>query len=322
MRLPSAGVEGVAPPPDMSPMTRTAVIINRQSGTVRSMGEEQVRAVTATALPQAEIALVDGSEVDDAIRRAIAAGGLSRLVIGGGDGTLASAAGLVAGSGIALGILPLGTMNMVAKTIGMAPGLADALKQLEDAETREVDAARAGGRLFLHHVSFGLQPRLVRLREKLGYRSRLTKMLAGLRALAAVLVDPRALRLVVNTGSAPQELRTSALIVSNNVYEDAMIPRQRRLDEGILGVYVLAPMSLGVFLHLAFDLLRGRWRDNLNVSESRASAVQILARRRLGRKSRSIKATLDGELALFDLPLTIESQPRALRMLVPRAGPL
>lgn len=314
------GVEGAGPMPDMSPMERTAVIINRQSGTVRSMGEEAVRALVADALPQACIALVDGREVDDRIRAFVAEGGLVRLIVGGGDGTLASAAGLLAGTGIALGVLPLGTMNMVAKTIGMAPALGDALAQMKDADVRQVDAARAGGRLFLHHVSFGLQPRLVKIREKLGYRSRLTKMLAGLRALAAVLIAPRALRLVLETGGAPREVRSSALIVSNNVYEDAMIPRQRRLDEGILGVYALAPMSLGVFLHLAFDLLRGRWRDNLNVTEDRASEVRILARRRFGRKSRSIKATLDGELALFDLPLAITSEPGALCMLVPRAA--
>lgn len=297
----------------------TAIIINRLSGTVRSMGEDVVRRLVQEAFPDdAEIMLLDGAEIEPAITELIAGGHLRRLIVGGGDGTLASAAGLAEGSGIALGILPLGTMNMMAQAIGMAADPTAALAQLRDAEPRHVDAGRAGGRLFLHHVSFGIQPRMVKIREKLGYSSRLTKMLAGLRAGAAVLLNPQSLRLKVEIDGERAEIRTPALIVSNNVYENAMMLKPARLDEGILGIYALSPMSLPAFLKLAIDLLRGRWRENLNVKEHRAPEMQLLGRRRYGRPARSIKATLDGELMLFDLPLTIASAPGAVRLLIPR----
>lgn len=299
-----------------------AIVINRQSGTVRSMGAEAVHALVAAAVPGGaqSIALLDGAEIEDHIRDLVKEGTIRRLYVGGGDGTVTSAAGLLSGTGVALGILPLGTMNMMAQTLGISLDLATALEQLGSAEERDLDAARAAGRLFLHHVAFGIQPRMVRIRERLGYSSRLTKMLAGLRAVAAVLLNRQPMRLTIRVDGTEMKVKTPALAVSNNLYADTGMLKQARLDEGILGVYALNPMPLVSFLRLAIDLLRGRWRDNLNVNEMRASRLRIVRRRLFGGHSRSIRATLDGELALFDLPLTVESAPRAVKMLVPRAS--
>ncbi len=300
---------------------KTVIVVNRHAGTVRSMGEESVRALIAKAMGDtAEVSFHDGDVIERHIGDLLRTHAPERLIVGGGDGTIASAAALVAGTDTALGILPLGTMNMMAQTVGLPGDLAAALAQLAEAEPRIIDVGRANGRLFLHHVSFGLQPRMVRIRERLGYSSRLTKMMAAVRASLAVLLDPQVRRLGLGVDGTQVELRTPALIVSNNIYENAMMLKQARLDEGILGVYALRPMALPSYLGLAFDLLRGRWRDNMNVQELQGRKVEIRRRLLFGRESRSIKATLDGELVLFDLPLVIASDPAALRMLVPRAA--
>lgn len=308
-------------PMDQSHLThpRVAVIVNRQSGTVRSMGEDAALALISENIgTDADIRMVSGAEVEPAIRRIAAEGGVDRLIVGGGDGTVASAAGLLAGSGIAMGILPLGTMNLMAKSIGLSADPAVAAAQLRTAEARPVDAARVGGRLFLHHISFGIQPRMVRIREKLGYSSRLTKMLAGLRALASVLLRPQSQRLTLTLDGTRREIKAPALVISNNIYVDSAWLMQARLDEGLLGIYALKPMSRLAFLRLALDLFRGRWRDNLNVDEDNARSVTIeISRRRFGRKRRSVWASIDGELSLLGLPLTITSEPAAVNMLVP-----
>lgn len=307
------------PPPTDSGL-RTLVIVNRHSGTVRGMGEDAARQLIEEAFAGngAEIRLIDGGDVIETVQRAFKARNVDRIIVGGGDGTLASVAGELAGTEVALGVLPLGTMNMVAKVIGMAPDLRQALAQLQTAEVKIIDAARAGERLFLHHVSFGIQPRLVKMREKLGYSSRVTKMLAGLRAFAAVMLKPQFHRLKLEVDGERTEVKASALVVSNNLYEDSLMLKQARLDEGVLGIYAVKPLSVGSLLRLLFDLLRGRWRANMNVTELRGRTVGIRKRNVLGRNSHSIKATADGELMLFPLPLTIKSEPAALRMLVPR----
>lgn len=300
---------------------KTAIIVNRQSGTVRSMGEEAVTSLLREAFgANADIHLVSGADVDDAVSRLLRESRHARIIVGGGDGTVASVAALLAGTDIAMGILPLGTMNMMAKAVGLAGDLALAAEQLKTAEIRNVDAARAGGRLFLHHVSFGIQPRMSRIRERLGYSSRFTKMLAGFRALVSVLLKPQSQRLSLFIDGRPAAIKAPALIVSNNIYDNSAWLKPAELDQGLLGIYALKPMSRMAFLGLALDLLRGRWRDNLNVTEEHAREVTIArSRRRFGRMRRSVWATLDGELTLFDLPLTITTEPGVVRMLVPPA---
>ena len=297
----------------------TAIIVNRQSGTVRGMGEDAASALLHGAFGiDADILLVSGAEVESTVRRIMDGGAHDRIIVGGGDGTVTSIAGHLAGTGLTMGILPLGTMNLMAKTIGMSGDLTEALDQLQRAEPRKIDAARAGGRLFLHHVSFGLQPRIVRIREKLGYNSRLTKILAGARALISVSLKPQSQRLSLEIDGRRSDIKAPVLVVSNNIYEDSAWLKQAKLDEGLLGVYALKPMSRPALLRLALDLLRGRWRDNLNIAEEHARSVQVaFSRRRFGRRKRSIWASIDGELSLLDLPLTITSEPGVLSLLVP-----
>jgi diacylglycerol kinase family enzyme len=299
----------------------TVVLINSKSGTVRSMGAEAAARLVENEIAHwpgaSEVHLIDGTGITDAVAKMVASGRFNRIIVGGGDGTVASVAGQLAGTAIALGILPMGTMNLMAKALGIAPALSVALGQLKDAHVRSIDAARAGDRLFLHHISFGIQPRMVKIRERIGYSSRMTKMLSGARAMISVLFKSQSLRLKVNLDGQDHDLRTPALIVSNNIYEDSVWLKQARLDEGLLGLYAVRPMSKLALLRLALDLLRGRWRDNLNVEESHGRRVIIEKRRRFGGKSRGIVATIDGELTLLESPLEIRIDPRVLQVLVP-----
>ena len=301
---------------------RSAVLVNRKSGTVRSMGEEAVKALITQGFAAAQnttplILFLEGDEIDNAVRKLLAEAGIRRIIVGGGDGTVTSVAGLLAGTDVALGILPLGTMNLLAKAVGIPAGLTEAVTALQHAEVRPVDAARAGERLFLHHVSFGIQPRMVRIREKLGYSSRMTKILAGARALLGVVFKAQSQRLTLEIDGRSLKLKTPALIVSNNLYEDSLWLKQAQLDQGVLGLYSLAPMSCWAFFGLALDLLRGRWRNNLNVREDAGRSVTIWKHRRFGGMSRNIQATIDGELTLLPLPLTLSTEPGIMRMLVP-----
>ena len=62
---------------------------------------------------------------------------------------------------------------------------------LAHGEVLAVDGATAGGHLFLHQISFGIQPHAIRRREQMRYGSRIEKIIAGLRSLLATLRDRR-----------------------------------------------------------------------------------------------------------------------------------
>ena len=136
-------------------------------------------------------------------------------------------------------------------------------------------------------------------------------------AMAVVLLNPQSQKLRLTLDGRVLEVKAPAVLISNNVYENSAWLKQGALDEGVLGIYMVKPMSSLAYLRLALDLLRGRWRDNLNVREDRARSVTIERHRRFGRRAKSIRATLDGELRLLPLPLTITSDPAALEVLVP-----
>ncbi|HZN13562.1 MAG TPA: diacylglycerol kinase family protein [Acidimicrobiales bacterium] len=101
-----------------------------------------------------------------------AATGTDVVVVLGGDGTLNEAANGLAGSTTALGVLPGGSTNVFARTIGMANDPIEATAQLVAAlasgSRRRIGLGSANGRYFLFHVGMGFDAAVVEQVEKRG----------------------------------------------------------------------------------------------------------------------------------------------------------
>jgi diacylglycerol kinase family enzyme len=101
-----------------------------------------------------------------------AATGTDVVVVLGGDGTLNEAANGLAGSTTALGVLPGGSTNVFARTIGMANDPIEATAQLVAAlasgSRRRIGMGSANGRYFLFHVGIGFDAAVVEQVEKRG----------------------------------------------------------------------------------------------------------------------------------------------------------
>jgi len=301
-----------------APHRRFLVIVNKGSGTVRSLGEEAVRAAIETGFSGAgtvDIRFVDGEALVPTIAKAREADSLDAVIVGGGDGSLASAAAMLIGSPIALGVLPLGTMNMVVKSAGISTTLGEAIRQAATGQVRSVDVGQVNGQVFLHQVSFGLQPRVLRIREKIGYRSRITKMLSGAVALAAVMARPRVLRLSGKVDGQPVNLTLPAFAVSNNVYRDDRPSIPARLDGGELGVYMISARQVRDYVRMVLAALRGTWKDDAMVEARHASHVRVEPRRR--KTGGRLLASVDGELVYLSAPVDITIAPQALQLIMP-----
>ena len=107
------------------------------------------------------------------------------MVVAGGDGTLASAAAVLAGTGTALAVLPGGTLNHFARDHGIPTELDEALELATAGREAEVDVGYVNDLLFLNTSSVGAYVQFVELRDRLerhlGYRT--ASILAGLRIL-------------------------------------------------------------------------------------------------------------------------------------------
>ncbi|MEV4809048.1 diacylglycerol/lipid kinase family protein [Micromonospora avicenniae] len=135
------------------------------------------------------------------------------LIAGGGDGTLSAAARLLAHRDMALGLLPMGTTNNFARTVGIPLRLDQAVEVLVDGTVVDVDLGLAGGTPFTNHVGIGLSadimlttpPRLKRLTGRMAY---------PLTALA-LLTRHRPLRATIRAGGGEHTYVTRQLYVAN-----------------------------------------------------------------------------------------------------------
>src|SRR5689334_18474081 len=127
---------------------RATAILNADGGTVLSTGaasmRDRIEAAFADRRVDAEIVLARGREIGTAAKQALdraKRGEIDAVVAGGGDGTIGAIAGLAVGSGVPLGILPLGTLNHFARTLSVPADLDEAVGAIAGGATRAVDVA-------------------------------------------------------------------------------------------------------------------------------------------------------------------------------------
>lgn len=90
------------------------------------------------------------------------AGRVDAVIVGGGDGTLNAAAPGLMQTGLPLGILPLGTANDFARTLGIPATLEQAVKIIADGQLRAVDLGEVNQHLFLNVSSIGFSAEIGR----------------------------------------------------------------------------------------------------------------------------------------------------------------
>jgi diacylglycerol kinase family enzyme len=264
------------------------LLINPRSGGQRPSAEEIVRAARGRGV---ETHLLQDGDDPAGLARA---SGAAVLGVAGGDGSLAPVAAVALETGAAFVCIPAGTRNHFARDIGLDRG--DPLGALaafdEDAAERRIDAGKAGDRIFLNNISFGVYASLVHRRER---HRRRGEALARIRALLKTARHRHRVHARVNG----EELVARALLIGNNRYaiDRFTLGVRERLDAGEL--HLLA----------AAGLLPHTWVD------------RVAARFTIELGSAHVQAAIDGEPVLLETPLELESLPRALRVRLPGTLP-
>jgi diacylglycerol kinase family enzyme len=289
-----------------------AIVLNGRAGALLDHATARAEldaALTAAGL-QADF-IPDDAPLPARIAAA-ARSGADAVVVAGGDGTVACAAQELAGGVLPLGILPFGTMNLLAKDLRLPIGdLAAGLRVVADGRVRSIDVGEVNGHVFLCASMLGLPVRLGRYREE-ARGSGLTWLRMAAAALA-LLVRGAPVKGTLEIGGVAKRLRAMTLTVSVNTMDEAsgLAFARTSLDGGELGVYTVRPRGLAGTLGLALRLARGQWRQDRAIRERRAEAVTV------GGRTRALKVMNDGEIFLLQLPLHYGIRPGALRVLAP-----
>jgi len=295
---------------------KVRAIVNRHGGTVKGGGDDQetrLRDAFAAAGVDADIRLVDPEEIFDALAEGAKAPGLDALVAGGGDGTLSCAAGHLAGTGRPLGILPLGTLNHLARDAGIPAEIDEAAAVIAAGHVREIDLAEVNGRIFVNNSSVGLYPDMVRLREAEQERKGRSKRLAMLSASLTTLRHFRRHRLWISAEGLEAPIHTPLLFVGNNRYAVNLfgLGKREALDEGELCLYAIRARSRAGLFWAGIRGIFGR------LDQQRDFVTAYVAEAEVSSDRDTMTISADGETVRMDMPLRYKILPRALKLIVP-----
>lgn len=296
-------------------VTKAALIVNPAAGVKGGEPIEDVRARLEPALAVTVYETTSERDADVCAREAIAAG--AELVIAaGGDGTVSAVAGVLAGGEVALGIIPRGTSNSIARALGIPDDDEGACALLRAGTVRMLDTARCGDRIMVLHCSVGLHA------ETIGDTSREAKNRWGALAYLA-----EGVRKLTQLEPFDVELETEAHVVrcqAITVTAANLAPIRTLLaqgpaavvgDDGLLAVTVVASSSLlevlGAGLHLLRTAAQHEPATRDDVGFFACKTLQV-------RATPPQQVLVDGE-PVGTTPIAISCWPASLRMIAPAA---
>ena len=305
---------GGAAPQAVPGQPGTVLVMNPRSGggTVARSGLPE-----AAERLGAEVLLTAPDQDAAMLARRAAADGARLLGVAGGDGTVAAVAAIAAEAGLPLLVVPAGTRNHFARDLGLdiRDPLA-ALAALRGGEPVLVDLAAANGRIFLNNVSFGPYADALLTPDYREAKAQALAVAAGPYLEGRQVVD---VELAAPTGTIQ---RPQLVLISNNPYHLATpysLGRRFSLGAGALGVIVakwpagVPPAPLPRLVHDTAERGGTPGPEGLIVW----SAPRVV----LQGPASAIAAGVDGEPVTFSLPVTCESRPGALRVLLPPDRP-
>lgn len=239
--------------------------------------------------------------------------GLDAVIVAGGDGTLHHVANGLAGTRTALGILPCGTANDLARTLGLPLDPDQALLALRDAQSQSIDLGSLNGHYFLNVASLGLGADVstaVTADQKRAFGTWAYYWNVGSRLFRS---RPNSLRLITPQGT--ERLVAYQVSVANGrsfgggwrISEDAEV------TDRLLDVVVVEPMGPMALIDRLL-LRRGGMAERIGTRSYRLPKCRI-------ELQGPVHLNLDGEAFTLFPPLEFQVVPEALHVLMPPKKP-
>ena len=286
-------------------MNSTFVILNpaaRSDRAKRSQARVESLAHGCTVASSASAAEAE------ALARNAAAEGFEKVVAAGGDGTIHAVVNGLAGSSAALGLLPIGTVNVFAIELGLPLNNLDMCWDIiEGDQVRLIDLPSANGKYFVQLAGVGLDAQVVKetsltLKRNFGPLSYLIS--------AAQIAARKPPRLFLESSNTPID-EASFVLVGNGRRYGGPFPffKQASLDDGLLDVVAFKQVGY-------LDIIR-YLQDVFFSSEIRSPEVEYFQTERLRISSeQDVPVELDGEL-IGNCPVEFTLRDDRLRVLAP-----
>ncbi len=241
------------------------------------------------------------------------------VIAAGGDGTITTVAEALAGSQAAMGIVPLGTFNFFARSLGLTEDPQAAVAALVSGDVAAVDVAEVNGRLFLNNASLGLYPALLHQREAAYARFGRSRLAAYWSALRILCTYDRPSHLRITVDGRATYVRSPMVFLAQNAFQldqYGMTEGADLIRDGKLALYVAPELRRWRLLVFALKMALRRAQPYRDFTLEGASEVLV--------ETRSKRRTIarDGEREKMSAPFQFRIRPKALRVIVPAGSAL
>lgn len=302
--------------PSPAPPRRFEVVLNRGSGTLKSLWHDGLPSRIADSLSavgvEATVRAYLPEEMDVGLRSAVEAAP-DAIIVGGGDGSVSAAAALLAGGDIPMGILPCGTFNLAARDFGVPLDLDEAISDLAGAPVQAVDLLDVGGHACLCTAVIGFYPALARREEEYHGQAWWRKSLHLVAQTLSAWRHTVPLDLEIDTKDGKhirETTRFTTFVPGEYVDLFSVMPRRAELASGTLTIYLSRHRTLLALTRGSLAYLFGLLNTERDIRQIQTCGVRLRVKNR-----RSLAVMIDGEILDLKLPLELNIRPRALKVL-------
>jgi YegS/Rv2252/BmrU family lipid kinase len=249
---------------------------------------------------------LEGSGIDCV--RDPSVGDVEAVIAAGGDGTVISTVPAALARGVPLGIVPLGTFNDLARTLGVPLDIDDACAAIAAGRTRSIDVGRVNTAYFVNEASIGISTRIARkqtpeIKRRFGIFGIISTTLQTLN-------QTRPFQVELEYGDRAERFHTIQLTIANNGRFGGIFERpDAAIDDGWLDLYSVEVTNWMQALRLAGKIVRRDPQPGEGLRTRRSTRFVVRTR-----EAHHIAA--DGEPAGMT-PATFEILPRAVRVIIP-----
>jgi len=247
--------------------------------------------------------------------RAAIEAGVDMVVAAGGDGTVRSVCETAARSGVAVGVLPHGTGNLLARNLDIPVNTRDALDVVFGGQDRAIDLATFStdgteDTSFLVMAGLGMDAMIMTgvnedLKKRVGY---LAYFVSGLKAVTF----PRTKVRITIDDQEPLEFKARTVVVGNVGFLQGGIPLlpDAQIDDGMLDVVVVAPKRFIGWLSIVARVVARRKTNDKRLARLCGHRVHV-------RAEKPLPMQLDGDPAGEAREITAEVHPGVVLVRVP-----
>jgi YegS/Rv2252/BmrU family lipid kinase len=291
----------------MREIKTAALVVNAKSRKGQRLFENTCELMKGLPYPVDAHAVEHPRDLEPTVRRALAKKP-DLLILGGGDGTVSGLVDLMVGHNVILGVLPLGTANSFARTLGIPIDIPGAVEVIRTGVPRRIDLGMIDKDYYANCAAMGISPQIAEtvphgLKKVLG-------RIGYLGWAAYQFIRFRPFTLIVGEGDKAERLRVVEVRISNGPYHGGTeLVESASVDSGEIVVQaVLGHFKRRLVQNWASNVFRHRSRHD-EVREFRGRSIRLDTIPRL-------PISIDGEV-LAHTPVTARIAAAVIEVLVP-----